>query len=62
MKRVVNSSEHREAKTASRPANSILATAETAWDLDVAHKEAEVEEKSLVSEEQPIREDLPKSH
>jgi hypothetical protein len=32
-----------EAKTKPLPANSILAIAATAWDLDVAHKEAEAD-------------------
>jgi hypothetical protein len=34
---------HEEAKTKPLPANSILAIAATAWDLDAAHKEAEVD-------------------
>jgi hypothetical protein len=40
-------------ETTASPANSILATAATAWDLDLAHKEAEASGKDLVQKEPP---------
>ncbi len=41
-----------------KPANSIMAAAGTAWDLDVAYKEAETARESRAAEEEPMEDEV----
>jgi hypothetical protein len=52
MKSAFNAGSHREGKTDLTPANSIVAAAATAWNLDLTYREAQAERKNPASTNQ----------